>query len=108
MKLTHPAIDLNALGRLRQHLGLSEPVDTVEASSPVAQGAATAAGRARALARRLAAPMVERARAELALGAAGQQAVLQAEVDELRRELVRTRTAHAAELAVLHEELRSR
>ena len=108
MNLTHPAIDMNALGRLRQHLGLREPVDTAETSSPVAQGRLTGADHARSLARRIAAPMLVRVRAELALAAARQQAVLQAEVDELRRELVRTRTAHAAELAALHEELRSR
>lgn len=108
MNLTHPAIDMNALGRLRQHLGLREPVDAAETSSPVAPRPLTAADHARSLGRRLAAPVVVRVRAELALAAAGQQAVLQAEVNELRRELVRTRTAHAAELAALHEELRSR
>lgn len=111
MTMTHPAIDVTALGRLRRHLGLAEPAP---AASAATEGSATASqptsvgGRARAVARRLASPLVERARAELALAAEREQAALHAEVAELRQELVRTRTAHAAELAALHEELRSR
>ena len=109
MTITHRAIDVNALGRLRRHLGLSDPEPPAEESNrTISSGPLTVGARARGVGRRLAAPVLKRARAELALAARHEQASLRAEVDELRGELARTRTSQAAELAALHEEMRRR
>lgn len=107
--MTHPAIDVAAVTRLRRQLGRPEPhLVAVEPPRSVAPDLPTLSGRARALGERLAAPLVERARAELARAARLEQAALHAEIDDLRAELDRTRTTHAAEIAVLHEQLRDR
>ncbi|QXC62816.1 hypothetical protein KSP35_08575 [Aquihabitans sp. G128] len=108
MTLTHPAIDADAVARLRRHLGRPEPVGPPSALVPIATPPATLGDRARALAGRVAAPLVERARQELARAAEHEQAALHAELHALRAELDRTRTTHAAELAALHEQLRDR
>ena len=115
MTMTHSAIDTGALDRLRRQFG-SVPAgasDTTGASDAEPQGLSASApsslaGRARQATRRLAAPLVDRARAELARAAAHENAALRAEVADVRAELVRTRTTQAAELAALHEELRNR
>ena len=59
----------------------------------------------KAKARRLAAPVVAKAREEIVRAAADDQVTLRAEVAELRDELTRQRAEHAAEIAALHEEL---
>ena len=59
----------------------------------------------KAKARRLAAPVVAKAREEIVRAAADDQVTLRAEVAELRDELRRQRAEHAAEIAALHEEL---
>lgn len=59
----------------------------------------------KAKAKRLAAPVVNKARQEIVRAAADDQATLRAEVAELRAELSRQRAEHAAEIAALHEEL---
>lgn len=106
--MTHPAIDIEAVARLRRHLGRPEPLLTAIEPVIVVPGPARFSDRARAVAGRLAAPVVERARLELARAVEREQAALHAELHELRADLDRTRTAHAAELAALHEQLRDR
>jgi hypothetical protein len=59
----------------------------------------------KARARRLAAPVVAKARNEVVKATADDQLALRAEVAELRAELVRQRAEHQAELAAIHEEL---
>lgn len=59
----------------------------------------------KAKARRLAEPVVARARHELVRAAADDQQALRAEVTELRAELVRQRAEHQAALAAINEEL---
>ncbi|MFN8017730.1 MAG: hypothetical protein U0P45_06370 [Acidimicrobiales bacterium] len=59
----------------------------------------------KARARRLAAPVVNKARQEIVRAAADDQSSLRAEVAELRDELARQRAEHQAELAGLQEEL---
>lgn len=59
----------------------------------------------KARAKRLAAPVVARAREEVVKATAGDLVALRAEVAELRADLVRQRAEHQAELAALHEEL---
>lgn len=59
----------------------------------------------KARARRLAAPVVNKARQEIVRAAADDQNSLRAEVAELREELARQRAEHQAELAAVHEEL---
>jgi hypothetical protein len=106
--VTHPAIDIDAVARLRRQLGRPEPqLRAVEAADTVAP-LPTLGGRARAVAARLAAPVVACARQELARAAAHEQAELRADLRDLRAELDRTRTAHAAQLAALHEQVRER
>ena len=59
----------------------------------------------KARARRLAAPVVAKARQEVVRATADDQLNLRAELAELRAELARQRAEHAAEIAALHEEL---
>ncbi len=59
----------------------------------------------KARAKRLAAPVVAKARHEVVKATADDQLALRAEVAELRAELVRQRAEHQAELAAIHEEL---
>lgn len=59
----------------------------------------------KAKAKRLAAPVVAKAREEVVRATADDQLALRAEVAELRAELVRQRAEHQAELAAIHEEL---
>ena len=65
----------------------------------------SAPGGIKARARRLAAPVVAKARDEIVRAAADDQVTLRAEVAELRDELARQRAEHRAEIAALHEEL---
>jgi len=62
-------------------------------------------GGIKARARRLAAPVVAKARQEIHRAASDDQQALRAEVDELRAELARQRAEHAAAIAALNEEL---
>jgi hypothetical protein len=59
----------------------------------------------KARAKRLAAPVVAKARDEVVRATADDQLALRAEVAELRAELARQRAEHQAELAAIHEEL---
>ena len=59
----------------------------------------------KAKARKLAEPVLARARTEMARAANDDVAALRAEVVELREELERQRAEHAAAIAALHEEL---
>lgn len=59
----------------------------------------------KARARRLAAPVVAKARQEVVRATADDQLTLRAEVAELRAELARQRAEHQAEIAAIHEEL---
>ena len=59
----------------------------------------------KARAKRLAAPVVAKARQEVVRATADDQLTLRAEVAELRAELARQRAEHQAEIAALHEEL---
>lgn len=59
----------------------------------------------KAKARRMAAPVVAKARQEIVRAAADDQANLRAEVAELRAELTRQRAEHAAAMAAINEEL---
>lgn len=106
--MTHPAIDIDAVSRLRRQLGRPEPRLAVVTDVPAPPRPVTFGDRTRVWAERLAAPLVDRARHELARAAQHEQAALHAEIDELRADLDRTRTAHAAEIAVLHEQLQER
>lgn len=64
--------------------------------------------KARSFGRRLAAPAERRFRAEVERAVERRDDDLQRQVEELRSELIRTRTAHDAELAALNEQLRGR
>jgi hypothetical protein len=109
--VSHPAIDPDRLA------AEGTPPATGSSAGPWGGSAAgsgapappalDATGSLRARARRLAAPMVARARHELARAAADDQAALRAEVAELRGELARVRAEHAAATAALYEELAS-
>ena len=59
----------------------------------------------KARAKRLAAPVVAKARHEVVRATADDQLALRAELAELRAELVRQRAEHQAEIAAIHEEL---
>ena len=73
---------------------MTEPEPTDEAPSGI-----------KARARRLAAPVVAKARQEVVKATADDQLSLRAEVAELRAELLRQRAEHQSEIAALHEEL---
>lgn len=111
--MIRPVVAPAALDRLRRQLGRAAPApepdpapaDGIDAA-PTDDGSWTA--KAKALSARAAAPLVTRFRAEVSRAVADQDAELRHEVEALREELVRTRTAHDAELAALHEQLRSR
>ncbi len=64
-----------------------------------------APGGIKAKAKALAAPVVSRARDELARAAAAEHDAVRGELAALRAELERQRGEHAAEVAALHEEL---
>lgn len=59
----------------------------------------------KARAKRMAAPVVAKAREEVVRVTADDQLALRAELAELRAELARQRAEHQAELAAIHEEL---
>jgi len=65
----------------------------------------TSAPSLKARAKRLAAPVVAKAREEVVKATADDQLALRAEVAELRAELVRQRAEHEADLAAVNEEL---
>ena len=131
--MSHPAVDPEAVARLRQRLAPGGPDAPAGAAggdgpagepsgSPGSAGSAGSAGaggggagsappatagqRARAAARRVATPVVARVRHELDRAAAGEVAALRAEVADLRAELARTRAEHAAAIAALQEDRR--
>lgn len=124
----HPAIDPGAVDRLRRHLGrpvlpeasvdtglpataspdTATPDRSLGGRSLAAPDPATLSGRFRALVTRAGAPLLGRVRGELARAANAETAELHGEIDALRDELERTRAEHAAEIAVLHEQVRDR
>jgi F0F1-type ATP synthase membrane subunit b/b' len=59
----------------------------------------------KAKARRVAAPVMAKARQEIVRAAADDQQALRAEVAELRTDLARQAASHAAEIAALREEV---
>jgi hypothetical protein len=115
---THPAIDDDAVARLRARAG-APPATAESGASPgpgsvsvpgsAPDGAPLPAGRAaawKARARQAATPVVARVRNELDRATSGEVALLRAEVAELRAELARMRAEHQATLAVLREDRR--
>ena len=92
--MPHPAIDPDKL-----------PSATNDVSGATAERGPAEPTGLKARAKRLAAPVVAKARAELVRAAETEHAELRAELDELRADLRRQRAEHAAELAALHEEL---
>ena len=72
-------------------------------TTPAPDDAAPSGIKARA--RRLAAPVVAKARQEVVKATADDYVSLRAEVAELRAELTRQRAEHAAELAAVNEEI---
>lgn len=102
----HPAIDDDAVARLRQRAGA--PSVEVSANESVAgpEPAAGAGSRLRSTARRAAGPVVSRVRSELDRATGGEVAALRAEVAELRAELARHRAEQQAVLAAFREDRR--
>ncbi|WP_426573395.1 hypothetical protein [Aquihabitans sp. McL0605] len=62
-------------------------------------------GGIKARAKRLAAPVVAKARQEVVRATGDDLLTMRAELAELRADLARQRAEHAAEIAALHEEL---
>lgn len=103
--MTHPAVDLDAVARLRQRAGAPARLpDAVAASTNDSASVETTTAKLKARARRAATPVVAKLRYELDRAAAGEVSTLRAEVAELRSELARTRAECAAATAALHEE----
>lgn len=113
--MTSFSLDPAAVDRLRAGTGAPAPsvpdaAPEPSASEPIAgwfEGD-TVSARAKSFARRVLAPAERRMQHEVARAVERHDTELQAQVDQLRAELIRTRTAHAAELAALHEQLRGR
>ena len=108
--MTHPAIDPDSVDELRSRLGTPEPeTDLAPVPAPgvgaAPGGAAMWKQRAKDRSRQVLAPVVARARLELARAAATEQEDLRREVSALRDEITRVRSDHAAELAALHEQI---
>jgi hypothetical protein len=101
--VTHPAVDPDAVTRLRRAAG--DPPSQALVPSPRPQPGPTALARARALLRRASRPVVDKARHELAQAATRDQAALHAEVAALREELAATRADLEAQLAAIQEQL---
>jgi hypothetical protein len=124
--MTSFSLDPSAVDRLRARVGGSRPADA--ATGPPASTTKATAGdpsttdepvdgwfdgddwstKARSFGRRLVAPAERRFRAEVERAVEQRDDDLQRQVEELRGELIRTRTAHDAELAALNEQLRGR
>lgn len=107
--MTHPAIDHDAVDRLRRRVGAPEtPTDAAPdaSSDPAPAVPATTAARVKAKARQVATPVVARVRTELDRAASGEVESLRGEVAELRAELARLRAEHAAAIAALQEDHR--
>jgi len=108
-------LDPAAVSRLRRRAGADDR--SAPAPAPVDQRTGGPggwfegddwSGRVRSFTRRLLAPAERRVRREVQQAVARHDSDLRHQVDELRAELIRTRTDHAAELAALQEQLRSR
>lgn len=110
------SLDAGAIARLRAATGSRRPAD--EPASPMPTDTSPPPGgwfdgddwptRARSFTRRLLAPVERRVQDEVERVVEQRDTDLQRQVEELRAELIRTRTAHEAELAALHEQLRHR
>lgn len=103
--MSHPAIDPERLAADAAAASIAEPGTPRTSGAAASAPSLDATGSLRARARRLARPLVDRARHELAHAAAIDQAALRTEVAELRAELARARAEHAAVTAALYEEL---
>lgn len=101
----HPAIDDDAVARLRQRAGASADPSIGERAEVHDPGAGTGS-RLRSTARRAAGPVVSRVRSELDRATGGEVAALRAEVAELRAELARLRAEQQAVLAAFREDRR--
>lgn len=122
--MTSFSLDPSAVERIRARVGARPAAaatddTTVPSTDTTAGGDAGApvAGwfdgddwstRAKSFGRRLVAPAERRFRAEVERAVERHDTGLQRQVEELRGELIRTRTAHEAELAALNEQLRGR
>lgn len=107
--MTHPAVDPDAVERLRLGGGAAAPADAptdASATHPQSAGPPTTAARLKAKARQVATPVVARVRSELDRAAGGEVEVLRSEVAELRAEVSRLRSEHAAAIAALQEDSR--
>lgn len=114
--MTSFSLDRSAVSRLRGRLGLdglpSRPI-----ADDAGAGPAELPGwfdgddwrsRAASFRTRLLAPVERRFEAEVRKAVERHDTDLSLQVEQLRSELVRTRTAHEAELAALNEQIRSR
>ncbi|MCB0978594.1 MAG: hypothetical protein KDB02_14165 [Acidimicrobiales bacterium] len=113
--MTTFSLDRSAVDRLRSRLGVDgpEPASSYEDVSDESHVPGwfeghDLASRARSFRTRLLAPAERRVRLEVERAVARHDTELQQQVEDLRAELIRTRTAHAAELAALNEQLRGR
>ena len=99
---SHPAIDPDAVARLRERAGAP-----AAAPAPgVIQPPVATASKLKTKARQAATPVVARVRIELDRAASGEVAALRAEVAQLRAELTRLRAEHDAAIAALREDRR--
>lgn len=108
--MTHPAVDPDAVQRLRLGGGAANPAEAPTDASAVVPAGSTAppsaAARLKAKARQVATPVVARVRTELDRAAGAEVEALRAEVAELRAEVGRLRSEHAAAMAALQEDRR--
>jgi hypothetical protein len=103
--VTHPAVDPDAVARLRRATGEPASEALVLSTGAAEPAPATTVARARAFLRRATRPVVDKARHELAQAATKDTEALHAEVASLREELSRTRADLEAQLAVIQEQL---
>ena len=129
--MNHPAIDPEAVSRLKRRLDRSSPAEALPADTTTstastgpaetrgsldkpgiagagAGASASAKAKAVAVARRVTVPLVARVRHELDRAVARELEALRTEIDQLRREVARTRAEHAAAIAALQEERQAR
>ncbi len=125
--MTVPPLDPDAIDRLRHRTGAPTPTaeaseirgpnDVVTRGGEVDEAPAAVPGwfegddwseRVRSFRTRLLAPAEQRVRREVRAAVARHDSDLSRQVTELRSELIRTRTEHAAEIAALQEQLRNR
>lgn len=113
--MTSPSFDPDAVDRLRRRTGASlaeaPGPDPDRERPPPLPGWFEGddwSDRLRSFRRRLFAPAEQRVRREVRAAVARHDSELSREVADLRAELIRTRTEHAAEIAALQEQLRNR